>query len=229
VSGEPGAPASVLVVDDHELLAHTIRVALSGEGVEAVLAPPVSVPRVLAAVERVRPRLVLLDLDLGPPIGDGGTLVAPLVRLGSRVLVVTGVSDRTRVAAAVESGAVGWVPKAAPFPRLLEVVREALAGRPVLSEPERFELLALLRRRRADELTRREPFERLTPREQQVLRQLAEGRTVDAIAREGRVSPSTVRTQVRGILTKLGVRTQLAAVAQARAAGWITGAGEPVG
>ena len=61
-----------------------------------------------------------------------------------------------------------------------------------------------------------------TPRERQVLVGLAGGRTVDEIARDGRVSAATVRTQVRAILTKLGVRTQLAAVAQAREAGWFT-------
>jgi DNA-binding NarL/FixJ family response regulator len=68
----------------------------------------------------------------------------------------------------------------------------------------------------------REPFDRLTTREQQVLRALADGRSVTQIATEWFVSESTVRSQVRGVLTKLGAGSQLEAVAQALKAGWLT-------
>jgi DNA-binding NarL/FixJ family response regulator len=134
---------------------------------------------------------------------------------------VTGMEDRARIATAVESGAVGYVLKSQPFDELLGTVRAALDGRPVLGMGERFELLATLRRHRSDEAARAAPFDRLTPREQQVLRALADGRNVEAIAGEWVVSQATVRTQVRGILGKLGVSTQLAAVAAARRAGWL--------
>jgi DNA-binding NarL/FixJ family response regulator len=211
----------VLLVEDHELLAQTLKVALASEGIATELVAPTSAQAVLSVVDKRRPSLVLLDLELGSPIGDGGALVRPIVTLGSAVLVVTGVTDLTRVAAAVEAGAVGYVAKSAPFDHLLEVIRESLAGRPVLAEAERFELLALLRRRRAGDETRLAPFRRLTPREKQVLRALAEGHSVEAIAQRWVVSSATVRTQVRGILTKLDVGTQLAAVARARQSGWL--------
>jgi DNA-binding NarL/FixJ family response regulator len=211
----------VLLVEDHELLAQTLKVALASEDIASELVAPTSTRAVLSVVDQRRPSLVLLDLELGSPIGDGAALVRPIVTLGSAVLVVTGVTDLTRVAAAVEAGAVGYVAKSAPFDHLLEVVRESLAGRPVLAEAERFELLALLRRRRAGEETLLAPFRRLTPREKQVLRALAEGHSVEAIAQRWVVSSATVRTQVRGILTKLDVGTQLAAVARARQSGWL--------
>lgn len=217
----------MLLVEDHELLAQTLKVALASEGIATELVAPTSAQAVLSVVDKRRPSLVLLDLELGSPIGDGGALVRPIVTLGSAVLVVTGVTDLTRVAAAVEAGVVGYVAKSAPFDHLLEVIRESLAGRPVLGEAERFELLALLRRRRAGDETRLAPFRRLTPREKQVLRALAEGHSVEAIAQRWVVSSATVRTQVRGILTKLDVGTQLAAVARARQSGWLD-TGDPV-
>ena len=214
-------PVSVLLVEDHELLAQTLQVALVSEGVSTELAALTSAQGVLAVVEQVRPSLVLLDLELGEQFGEGAALVRPMVALGAAVLVVTGVTDRARVAAAVAAGAVGYVAKTVPFDRLLAVVRDALAGRPVLAEAERFELLALLRCRRAQEEQQRAPFNRLTPREKQVLRALAEGHSVETIAERWVVSTATVRTQVRGILTKLDVGTQLAAVARARRDGWL--------
>ena len=212
---------SVLLVDDHELLAETLRVALSSEGVPCELVTPTSLRDVLRGVERQRPRLTLLDLDLGPRVGDGTALVGPIRALGGDVLVVTGATDPGAAAAAVEAGAIGYVPKSAPFDQLLVVVRRALAGEQVLSDCDRFELLARLRVRRAERRMSRAPFERLSPREQEVLRELADGRGVEAISARAVVSQATVRTQVRAILTKLGVSTQLAAVARARQAGWL--------
>ena len=64
-------------------------------------------------------------------------------------------------------------------------------------------------------------LERLTGRERQVLEALGEGRTVTDIAASWVVSESTVRSQVRGILTKLGVTSQLEAVALALRVGWL--------
>lgn len=223
---DPRSSVSVLVVEDHELLAQTLQVALDSEGLRTEFVGPSSAQSVIASVAQSRPALVLLDLDLGPPIRDGTVLVEGIVALGSAVLVVTGVTDRARVAAAVEAGALGYLLKSADFDRLLTVVRDALAGRPVLGDAERFELLALLRRRRDGDRASRAPFDRLSPREQQVLRELADGRSVEEIANRWVVSQSTVRTQVRGILTKLDVTTQLAAVALARTTGWLGRPGE---
>ena len=67
----------------------------------------------------------------------------------------------------------------------------------------------------------REPFDRLTSREQQVLHALADGRSVACIAEDWFVSEATVRSQVRGVLLKLGVSSQLEAVARATKAGWL--------
>jgi DNA-binding NarL/FixJ family response regulator len=164
--------------------------------------------------------LVLLDLDLGA-LGDATRFIKPLVAAGAAVLVVTGASDRMRLAATLESGAMGYLSKDAPFDELLDVVVRAAAGETIIDPNHRYQLLAELRAHRSEERQKMAPFETLTTRERQVLAELGDGKSVDAIADGWVVSTATVRTQVRGILTKLDVNSQLAAVAKAHAAGVI--------
>ena len=165
---------------------------------------------------RRRPDLVLLDLDLGGDLGDGSTLVRPLVEAGLRVLIVTATSDVEQMARAVELGAVGVVAKNGPFPELLEDVVTAARGGEVMAPLVRLHLLDEARRRREQRVATLAPFGRLTERETEVLRELTRGRTVAEIARRSFVSEATVRSQVRSILTKLGVRSQLEAVVAAQ-------------
>jgi DNA-binding NarL/FixJ family response regulator len=148
-------------------------------------------------------------------------LVAPVRALGPRVLVLTGSSDRLVHARCIEAGASGVASKAEPFDRLLDAIRRTARGESPMGRLRQQELLAELRRDRAVRSERLAPFERLTPKEASVLLALAEGRSAEAIARASYVSLPTVRTQIRGILVKLGVGSQLAAVAMASERGWL--------
>jgi DNA-binding NarL/FixJ family response regulator len=85
---------------------------------------------------------------------------------------------------------------------------------------ERDEMLATLRRHRAEEQRRRAPFDRLTARERAVLAAMMDGSTAEEIARSAFVSLATVRSQIRSILEKLGVHSQMAAVALAHRSHW---------
>ena len=214
----PQTPAArVLVVEDHPLLAQSLRICLDGAGHTTTVAPVDSRDTVLSAAGAARADVVLLDADLGPGIADPASLVEPLTALGATVLVVSGTSDPVRVAAFVERGAAGFVHKGRSLDELQAAVVGALAGRPLLTEAERSALqtqLELARRQRA-------PFERLTRREAHVLGDLMNGHSVADIAEAACVSEGTVRTQIRSILAKLGVNSQLAAVGAARRASWL--------
>lgn len=211
------------IVEDHALLAETVGLALQAEGLDVVVADLSSPDAVLASVAAGPDLLVLLDLDLGAAIGDGTALVGPLCDAGAAVVVVSGVVDQLRVAAALEAGAIGYVGKGEPFEVLLDTALRAAAGEPVFDANRRHELLAELRRHRQQQRELTAPFERLTPREQEVLVELTSGKSVETIASEWFVSTATVRTQVRGVLTKLDVNSQLAAVAKAKSVGWTLG------
>jgi DNA-binding NarL/FixJ family response regulator len=210
----------VLIVEDHELLATSLKFALRQRGldVETVAGPSAAV--VVDAVSSSAPVLVLLDLDLGPPLGTGLDLIRPLTAAGGRVVMMTGVVDRARLGACVEAGAIGVVSKADGFAELVEVIREAAAGEELLTEHQRSILLSELQAGRQADTRRVAPFVALSPREQAVLIRLIAGDSAETIAGLSYVSLATVRSQVRSILTKLGVKSQLAAVAKAREASW---------
>ena len=214
---------NVLIVEDHELLAGTMAMALRQQGFDVHAAAGPSPDDVVEAARRLVPVLVLLDLELGPPLGSGLDLVRPLVDAGARVVMVTGVTDRARLGACIEAGAAGVVSKGAEFTVLMETVKRAADGVAVLRDDERRALLDEARRRRRADHDRLAPFATLSPREQAVLRRLMAGESAETIADRSFVSLATVRSQIRAILLKLGVNSQLAAVALARQAGWPTG------
>jgi DNA-binding NarL/FixJ family response regulator len=208
---------NVLIVEDHELLAGTMAMALRQQGLEVHVAAG---PSAAAVTERAGELAPVLDLDLGSAMGSGLNLIRPLIECGARVVVVTGVADRARLGACIEAGAVGVVSKAAEFSVLTDVVRRAIEGEPLMPEDERQALLAEARHRRRADHDRLAPFDALSPREQDVLVHLLAGESAETIAENTYVSLATVRSHIRAILLKLGVNSQLAAVALARNAGW---------
>ena len=211
-----------LVVDDHTLLAETLAAALGASGVRAELADLSSRDGLVERVTMDPPNLVLLDLELGGELGDGAALVRPFTHAGARVLLVSATQDSNRVAAALEQGAVGHVPKSAPFLQLVETAKAAAAGRQVMAPDVRQRMLHELRVARSRDAENRKPFDTLTDREQQVLHAIGNGHCVSRIAADWFVSEATVRSQVRAVLCKLGVRSQLEAVALALRVGWLT-------
>jgi DNA-binding NarL/FixJ family response regulator len=210
-----------VLVDDHRLLAQTMALALGLEGIDCSVAELHDRASLVRDVVEGAPALVLLDLDLGGVIGDGSELVAPFVEAGCRVLVVSGSSDVEQVARALDAGASGVVRKDAPFDVLLETALAVARGEQVLAYAERQAVLDEARRLRADRDQHQAPFERLSSREAEVLRALATGQAVGAIAEAWFVSEATVRSHVRAILTKLGVSSQLEAVAAAHRHQWL--------
>jgi DNA-binding NarL/FixJ family response regulator len=212
--------ARLTIVEDHELVAQTLAAALRMEGHDVTVVIPHAADEVLGVVQASGPEVVLLDFDLGLGEGLGLALIAPLTAAGARVVMVTGNRDRAALGACMESGAVGVVSKAQSFDDLIANVSAAIAGDRVMPESERFELLEELRSRRAKDRELRAPFESLTPRETEVLQELMDGHSAEAIAAAGFTSVATVRTQIAAVLRKLDVSSQLAAVGLARRSGF---------
>jgi DNA-binding NarL/FixJ family response regulator len=210
----------VLIVEDHELLAGTMAMALRQQGLEVHAAAGPSPAAVVDLARKLAPQLVLLDLDLGSTMGSGLDLIRPLIQTGARVVMVTGVDDRARLGACIEAGAAGVVSKATEFSVLIDTVQRAIDGLPLLREDERLALLNEARDRRRADHDRLAPFDTLSPKEQAVLVHLLAGESAETIAEKTYVSLATVRSHIRAILLKLGVNSQLAAVALARNAGW---------
>ena len=216
---EQSAPPepTVLIVDDHDLVGTTLAYSLQAEGLRAWRASAVDVIGVLEEAAGRVAGLALLDLDLGRDRSgrriDGVDLVGPLTARGWRCIVLSSTVDRTRIGAALDAGALAAVPKQAPFPLLLSKVRAAAAGLPLMSPEARQRLIDAARARDAERREVAEKLARLTRREREVLAELARGRRAQAVADHYVVSLATVRTQIRSVLSKLEVGSQLEAVA----------------
>jgi DNA-binding NarL/FixJ family response regulator len=208
-------PTRVLIVEDHSILTQSLSLTLRVEGMVPHVASALDEATVLTEAEALEADVVLLDLHLGA----GRTsipMIAPLVERGSRVLVLTGSVDEGLQGAALDAGAVAVLLKGDSLERLCQGIRDVAVGHSVMRPARRDELIEQGRRRH-DAAAR---LALLSAREREVLSALAEGRSAEAIADEQFVALGTIRSQIRSILRKLGVNSQLAAVAEARRAGW---------
>jgi DNA-binding NarL/FixJ family response regulator len=198
-----GEPIRVLVVDDHPVVRQGLRTFLDLQEDITVVGEAADGAGCVAAAERLRPDVVLLDLRM--PGSDGVEALRGLRERGSpaRVLVITSYPEPASVLPAVRAGAAGYVYKDVDPPALAAAIRAVHAGH-VLLHPDVARLLA------AGEAT--PAGVRLTARERQVLAEIAHGRSNREIARALALSEKTVKTHVSAILTKLGVqdRTQAA-------------------
>ncbi|MDH2414802.1 response regulator transcription factor [Nocardioides sp. CER19] len=217
------AQLRILIIEDHMLFAESLELVLSVEGYDvrriAVPDNAGSPGSLLSSLVRLRPRIVLLDLDLGG-FGDGVRLIAPLAKAGINVVVVTASSDRGRWGEAIRYGARTVLSKAQPLSNILATVRRINEGLPVMTHQEREDLLRTWHQQRSELQELLSRLALLTARESQVLGRLMQGRTVHDIAALSVVSEATVRTQVKSILAKLEVSSQLAAVGMAHQVGW---------
>lgn len=216
----------VLIIDDHVLFAESLELALSLEGydVRRLELPDEggSMATLRSLALRANPRTVILDLDLGR-FGDGVNLISPLAHAHVNVVVVTASQELGRWGECMRLGARKVLTKSGALQQALSTVRRLHQGLPVTTREELESLLdAWSHQSQVDDDIRRR-LDRLTPRERQVLEALIEGRTVRAISQDSVVSEATVRTQVKSILNKLEVSSQLAAVGMANQIGWRLG------
>jgi DNA-binding NarL/FixJ family response regulator len=203
----------VMVVDDHEMFATSLALALDGEPDIEVVATARSLADARRSVAADRPDVVLLDQHL--PDGPGSASIGELTALSpeSRVVMLSADVANSTLIEATEAGALGFVLKSRPFDELVAGVRAAAVGETVLSPALVGQLVATMRSSpgRAGQA--------LTPREVEVLRLIAEGMSNARIAETLEVSVNTVRNHVQGVLGKLGVHSKLEALAIAMRGG----------
>jgi DNA-binding NarL/FixJ family response regulator len=207
----------VLVAGGDDIVGSALLVALRASGLSAYACTPATLRSRLPA--RSRRGVVLVDLVGGSFPTEQISLVELLSGRGRRVLVLGDGADPLPTAAAVAAGAVGQVSRSAPFAALVEALEAAALGRPVMSDGDRRRWLDVDRARRRRSLQEQRVVSQLTPRERAVLQRLARGQKAAAIAQDNGVSLETVRSQIRSIRVKLGVSSQLEAVALLRVAG----------
>lgn len=214
--------ASILLVDDHAVIAAPLAMALGASGfgrVEAADPDELDVDAVVAQARAMAADIVLLDLHLGGQ-RVGLPMVEPLIATGAKVVLFTASTDPALIAAALKAGAEAVIDKAMPFHRLAAALVELSEGREFMAADEREALIEALDLAENEERARLAPFLALTEREAAVLSCLIEGLSPKQIARSEGISVSTVRGHIQHVLSKLDVSSQREALALARAAGW---------
>ncbi|MFI0816414.1 response regulator [Streptomyces sp. NPDC021098] len=204
-------PVRLLLCDDHAVVRAGLLALLSSTAGIEVVGEAGSGEEALAMAARLRPDVVLMDLQLG----DGMDGVEATRRLASarstgdetapRVLVLTMFDTDADIARAIEAGATGYLLKAERPEELFAAIRNAAAGRTALSAPVADRLMAQMRT----------PRPALSERERDILQQLARGLGNREIARALFISEATVKTHLGRIYGKLGVDTRAGAVAVA--------------
>jgi DNA-binding NarL/FixJ family response regulator len=200
-------PVRLLLCDDHAVVRAGLRALMSSASGIDVVGEAATGEEALAMAARLRPDVVLMDLQLDGGM-DGVTATRHLTEdgAGPRVLVLTMFDTDADVTRAIEAGATGYLLKAEQPDELFTAIRNAASGHTALSSPVADRLLTRLR----------SPRPALSPREREILGQLARGLGNREIARALFISEATVKTHLSRIYDKLGVETRSGAVAAAK-------------
>ena len=203
----------VMVIDDHTLFRSGLGELLERRGIEVCAAVGNGEEGCRLAAE-LRPDVVLLDLRM--PELDGLSVLQRLVALdpGRAVVMLTTSSDERDLVTSLRSGARGYLLKDMEPERLVDALAAVVDGETVVA-PEMTSVLARVVKGGEVEPGRPDRFSSLTPRELEVLRHLAEGRSNKEIARELGITGGTVKLHVRSILGKLEVRSRVEAAVRA--------------
>jgi DNA-binding NarL/FixJ family response regulator len=190
----------IIVADDHFVVRMGVIALVNTERDMEVVAEAADGVQALDLYEQHKPDLVLMDLRM--PIKDGISATADICRRdpAARVLMLTTFDGDTDIHRAIEAGAQGYVLKNATGDQLIPALRAVSAGK------------RWIPREIATQLASRKLFEELTPRELEVLRQIARGLANKQIADVLKITEYTVKDHLKNILGKMRVtdRTEAA-------------------
>jgi DNA-binding NarL/FixJ family response regulator/signal transduction histidine kinase/PAS domain-containing protein len=210
----PQGRTSLLLVEDHASFRDAATAVFEREPGFEVVGHAGSLAEARQMIDNGTPAADVAIIDLGLPDGYGGDLIKDLHRKDpqTQALVVSGSLDRAEVARAVEAGAAGVLHKSVGMDYVVDAVRRVGAGEMLMSLEEVVELLRLAGHQKEENREARQAVARLTPREIEVLRVLAEGLDGKEIAERLGISAKTERNHVASITEKLGVHSRLQAL-----------------
>ncbi|GAA4913348.1 response regulator [Streptomyces coeruleoprunus] len=196
----------ILLCDDHAVVRAGLLALLGSEPTFDVVGEAGGGEEAVAMAAKLRPDVVLMDLQLGPGI-DGVEATRRIAASGLHVLVLTTYDTDADITRAVDAGATGYLLKAERPEELFAAIHAASQGRTALSAPVAGRVMDRMRGAAAPALT---------AREHDILGQLSRGLSNREIARALFISEATVKTHLGRIYAKLGVDTRSGAVAVAK-------------
>jgi DNA-binding NarL/FixJ family response regulator len=195
---------SVILADDHRVVRAGLKAVLGTARDITVVSEAANGREALGLTERFRPQVLLLDLTM--PEMDGLAVLREIVarQLPTRVLILTMHAEEEYLVQALEAGAAGYLVKSAADRELVDAVR-AVARGDVYVQPAAGRVLARGLQRSGQAVDERARYEKLTVRERDVLRLVAEGYSAPEIGERLFISPKTVDTYKQRINEKLSL------------------------
>jgi len=201
-----GPKIRILVADDHYVVRMGLIALVNTAGDMEVAGEAVDGAQAIEMFSKLNPDVVLMDSRM--PVKDGTEATAEILKEfpEARILMLTAYDGDADIRRALEAGVVGYVLKRSTGDNLLPALRAVAKGEQWMPKDV------------TSRLASRKSFEQLTPRELQVLNELAKGLANKQIADSLRITEHTVKDHVKNILAKLRVadRTEAVAVAVQR-------------
>ena len=193
----------VLIVDDHVLFREGLVNLLSSDPAFCVVGQASSVREAIEQARKLKPDLILMDFSL--PDGDGAEASAAILQElpGCNIIFLTMHDADEKLFAAIRSGAKGYILKNIHPSKLVAALRSVFRGESAISRSMTLRLMEELARSDVPTRPRDPKLAKLTPRELDVLRDLAQGMTNQEIANHLFLAENTVKYHVHSILEKL--------------------------
>jgi len=204
-------PLRVMLVDDHEIVRDGIRAMLESQDDIVVTSEAGSVRDAIDEAARTRPDVIVMDVRLTDGSGIEATREIRAARPATKVLMLTSFADDEALFASIMAGASGYVLKQVKSNDLLHAIRAVGAGDSLLDPSVTTAVLDRLRK--GKQLMGDEKLARLSPQEERILQQIADGKTNKEIGDDLSLAEKTVKNYVSSILSKLEVARRAEAAA----------------
>jgi len=222
----PADSISILVVDDHTLFRRGLIALLEQDSGLRVVGEAADAAQALRIVPGLQPNVILLDNHLPGVLGIDAVKDLLALSPRSRVLMLTVSEDAQDLAIALRNGAQGYLLKTIDGDLLAQAIRRAAKGEPVVSQELMGKLVAAFQAQGGppsapeaaqteSELPQADDTSPLSPREEDVLREIARGASNKEIARTLQIAETTVKIHVQHILRKLGLSSRVQAAVYA--------------
>ena len=200
----------VLLIDDHALVRKGLEQLLMSRGIEVIASAGTGAEGIVFARD-LAPDIILLDIKMPDMNGLETLLQLRAAGIEAPVLMLTMSRDETDLKAALRGGAQGYLLKDMDPEDLVPALQDAMKGNNVVAKELIGSLTRIVQGQQKKDLEPETLLSGLTPREQEILRHLAEGQSNKGIARVLDITDGTVKLHVKSILRKLGVRSRVEA------------------